>query len=206
MKNVLFILFFLSVLVYTTHAQTRFRPGLKAGIATSQVEGDTYGGFDKFGFDGGVTLNGKLSEKWRAQFEILFVQKGSKHIGDGSKGDYSFYLMRLNYVEVPLLLQYQLKKFTFEIGPGIGYLINAKEYDAVGEIYNPIPFYKTEVSASIGINYQIYKKLGITWRFTNSMLPIRKYASGASFWFNPGQRNNVLAFTLTYRFGDAEQP
>lgn len=197
----------ISVLIafsFASIAQSRFRAGLKAGISTSQVEGDTYGGFDKFGFDGGLTLNAGLNEKWKAQFEILFVQKGSKHIGDANKGDLSFYLMQLNYVEVPLLIQYQEKKFTFEAGPGFAYLINAKEYTEYGEVYNPIPFYSTEISASLGIHYEIYKNIGMTWRFTNSILPIRRYASGASFWFNPGQRNNVLAFTLTYTFGSAK--
>ncbi|CAN5320306.1 hypothetical protein BH10BAC1_BH10BAC1_03180 [soil metagenome] len=204
MKKIIFISIFFAF-VFATQAQNKFKAGIKAGISTSQVEGDTYGGFDKFGFDGGATLNAKLSEKWAAQFEILFVQKGSKHQGDANKGDLSFYLMQLNYVEVPLLLQYKQKKFTFEIGPGIGYLISAKEYDYYSQINNTIPFNSTEVSASIGINYQLYKNLGVNWRFTNSMLPIRAYASGASFWFNPGQRNNVLAFTLTYTFSNAEQ-
>lgn len=205
MNKRIYISVFLLFLAIASHAQTRFKAGLKAGIATSQVEGDTYGGFDKFGFDGGATLQAKVNEKWAAQFEILFVQKGSKHVGDANKGDLSFYLMELNYLEVPLLLQYKQKKFTFEIGPGVGYLISAKEFDFNGDIYNPIPFNHTEVSANLGINYQIYKNFGITWRFTNSILPIRKYASGASFWYNPGQRNNVLAFTLTYTFGNAEQ-
>lgn len=205
MKKLIFILFFLITGIYTTQAQSRFRAGLKAGIATSQVHGDTYTGFHKFGFDGGATLNAKINEKWKAQFEILFVQKGSKHIGDANKGDFSFYLMHLNYVEVPILFQYQHKKFVFEIGPGIGYLISSKEADNNGDVINGIPFYSTEVSGSIGINYMIYKNFGINWRFTNSISPIRKFASGASTVSNPGQRNNVLAFTLTYTFGNAEQ-
>lgn len=204
MKKLIFILLFFSTWVFTTQAQSRFRAGLKAGISTSQVHGDTYTGFHKFGFDGGATLNAKINEKWKAQFEILFIQKGSKHIGDANKGDFSFYFMHLNYVEVPILFQYQHKKFVFEIGPGIGYLISSKEADHNGDVINGIPFYTTEVSGSIGINYQIYKNLGINWRFTNSLSPIRKFASGASTFDKPGQRNNVLAFTLTYTFGNAE--
>lgn len=207
MKKNTFIFLFL-ITFFVAQAQNKFRAGLKAGLSTSQVEGDTYGGFNQYGFDGGATLNGKVNDKWSAQFEILFVQKGSKHVGDANKGDLSYYYMRLNYIEVPLLLQYKQKKFTFEIGPGFGYLISAKEYD--DPYGNPVsnvngPFISTEVSGNLGVNYQIYKNLGLTWRFTNSLLPIRKYASGASFWFNPGQRNNVLAFTLTYTFGNAEQ-
>jgi len=148
MKNfvpILFIFLFANIL----HAQNRFKVGLKVGISTSQVHGDTYEGFHKFGFDGGATLNAKINEKWKAQFEILFVQKGSKFIGDANKGDLRFYLMQLNYIEVPILFQYEHKKFVLEIGPGVGYLINSKEYDQNGEVINGIPFYPMEVSGSI---------------------------------------------------------
>jgi len=176
MKKFVFILILFTI-VFASRGQNQFRAGLKAGLSTSQVEGDTYGGFNQYGFDGGGSLNGKINDKWSAQFEILFVQKGSKHVGDAAKGDLSYYYMRLNYIEVPLLLQYKQKKFTFEIGPGIGYLISAKEFDdPYTQISNPVvPFYTTEVSGNLGINYQIYKNLGINWRYTNSLLPIRKY-------------------------------
>lgn len=204
MKKSTFIAFFLILTTYTIQAQGRFKPGLKAGISTSQVHGDTYEGFHKFGFDGGATLNAKINEKWKAQFEILFVQKGSRFVGDANKGDLRFYNLQLNYIEVPILLQYEHKKFVFEVGPGFGYLINSKEQDQNGEVINAIPFYTVEVSGSVGITFMIYKNLGINWRFTNSISPIRKFASGASTVGNPGQRNNVLAFTLTYSFGNAK--
>ena len=203
MKKSIFITLFFILTTYAIQAQSRFKAGLKAGISTSQVHGDTYEGFHKFGFDGGATLNAKISEKWKAQFEILFIQKGSKFIGDANKGDMRFYLMQLNYIEVPILFQYQHKKFVFEIGPGIGYLISSKEYDQYGEVINGIPFYSTEISGSVGISFLVYKNIGINWRFTNSITPIRNFASGASTVGNPGQRNNVLAFTLTYTFGNA---
>ncbi|MGZ6520163.1 MAG: hypothetical protein ACXVED_21530, partial [Bacteroidia bacterium] len=108
------------------------------------------------------------------------------------------------YIEAPLLVQYKQKKFTFEAGPGFGYLISGKEYDYYTEIQNALPFYKTEISANIGVSYTIYKNIGMSWRFTNSILPIRGYYSGASTWYNPGQRNNVITFTAIYKFKSAE--
>ncbi len=204
MKRILFIALSIACSTYQSSAQERFKAGLKVGVSTSQVEGDTYGGFDKAGFDGGASIHVKFNNKWSAQLEMLFVQKGSKHVGDANKGDYSYYLMQLNYIEVPLLIQYTQKKFTFEAGPGFAYLISGKEYDGVGLIVNALPFYKTEMNASIGINYKVYKNFGINWRFTNSLLPIRGFYSGASTWYNPGQRNNVISITATYTFGSAE--
>jgi hypothetical protein len=198
MKNILIIL--LLFFVVTGNAQQRFKAGVKAGLSTSQVEGDTYGGFDKAGFDGGIFIRGKINEKWTGQMEMIFIQKGSKHNSDPDNGDFSYYYLGLNYIEVPLLFQYHQKKFTFEVGPYFGYLISNKEYNEYGEVYKPLPFNSKEVGAGLGISYDLLKNLSINWRYSNSLLPIRDFQSGARRWNNPGQRNNVLAFTLNYRF------
>jgi hypothetical protein len=112
--------------------------------------------------------------------------------------------MRLNYIEVPLLFQYHQKKFTFDLGPGFGYLINAKEFNFYGEIPRTNPFNSYEINANLGLNYTIIQNLGISWRFSYSLLPIRNYNTGASYWFNQGQVNNQLSFTLTYKFNGAQ--
>ena len=189
---------------FEIEAQQRFKAGLKAGLSASQVAGDTYAGYDKAGFDGGAFVTGKLNEKWSAQFEIIYIQKGSRHNSNPDKGDMTFYLLQLNYIEVPLLFQYHQKKFTFEFGPSFGYLQKEREYNEYAELTGIRPFYKTETSYNIGISRTLYKNFSINWRFSNSFLAIRKHASGASTWYNPGQRNHVLAFTLTYLFGSGE--
>jgi hypothetical protein len=205
MKKVICILLFLAFGKALLNAQTRFRPGVKLGLSTTQVHGDTYAGFHKTGPAGGLLLNAKLSEKWYGQFEMLYIQKGSRHNANPEAGDYVFYLMKLNYIEVPVLFQYKLKKFVFELGPGFGYLINAREFDYYGEISNAPPFRKYEISASVGINYVFLKRLTINWRYTNSLLPIRTFSnSSVATVYNPGQRSNVMAFTLNYIFGETD--
>lgn len=201
MKKVVFIFIAVLGLVFNSVAQDRFRVGLKAGLSTSQVEGDSYGGFHKAGAAGGIFVNAKFREKWTAQMEMIFIQKGSKHVGDPENGDGTYYYMGLNYIEVPVLFQYHQKKFTFEIGPGFGYLISSSEYNQDGQLYNPLPFHSTEISGSIGVSFELFKNTFINWRYSNSLIPIRGYRSGQSRWYNPGQRNNVLAFTLMYQFG-----
>ncbi len=182
-------------------AQERFTAGIKAGLSTSQVDGDTYSGFNKIGFDGGAFVTGKLNEKWTGQFEIIFIQKGSKHNANAEIADYNFYLLQLSYIEVPVLLQYHHKKYAFELGPGFGYLINEKEYFNGQDISGISPFNKKEINFNLGINYIISKKLGIDCRYSYSITPIREHSLKAKTWYNPGQMNDVLAFTLTYKFG-----
>ena len=199
-----FILIICILFSFELFSQDKFKAGIKAGLAASQVAGDTYSGFNKAGLTAGGSVRTKLSENWSFQFEILYIQKGSKHNGNPDVGDYTFYLMKLNYVEVPLLFQYQNKKFSFKTGPGVGYLTSYKEYDTFGEITGLRPFNTTEVSINVGISYNLFKNLEVDWRYTNSLNAIRKHSSGASYWWNPGQQNNVLAFTISYWFGKTE--
>ncbi len=201
MKLYRFILFAFIFFSLSLSAQQRFVAGLKAGVSTSQVAGDTYSGYNKAGFAGGASVTGNFSEKWTGQFEIMYIQKGSQHNGNPDKGDYNYYFLKLNYIEVPLLLQYHQGKFTYEAGPGIGFLIGEQEFFNFQDLTGLNPFNKTELAVNLGINYTIYKNLGISWRFSHSLTAIRPHASGASRWYNPGQMNNLLAFTLTYRFG-----
>src|SRR5689334_21238513 len=78
-----------------------FHAGLLAGISTSQVDGDNLAGYHKVGIKGGVFVNRQLSEKFALQLEIEFLQKGSRKPVDTIEN--TFFLMRLNYIDVPLL-------------------------------------------------------------------------------------------------------
>ena len=61
MKKIIFLFVFLFAFAFFSEAQNRFNAGVKVGISTSQVEGDTYGGFNKAGIDGGITITAKLN-------------------------------------------------------------------------------------------------------------------------------------------------
>ncbi|MGB3948866.1 MAG: porin family protein [Bacteroidia bacterium] len=201
MKNYkIIVILILVILSNKLWSQKRFIPGLKAGVSTSQVAGDNYSGYNKAGFIGGGTLTAQFSEKYAGHFEIMYIQKGSQHNGNQEKGDYNFYFLELDYIEVPLLFQFHQRKFTYEVGPAIAFLIGEEEFFNFFNLTGANPFNKNEISINAGLNYSIYKGLGINWRFSHSITPIRAHASGATRWYNPGQMNNVLTFTLTYKF------
>ncbi len=195
------ILLFLLLYAATACAQQRFVPGLKLGISTSQVRGDSYTGFHKAGVVGGATLTTNFNKTWSAQFEMIYVQKGSKQVYNSGTADTGFfYYLGLNYLEVPVFVQYHLHKFTFELGPSFGYLIDETEYYNTQDLTGMRPFKKTETSLSVGVSFTLFKKLGVNWRYTNSLLSIRDFAATGGTWDTEGQRNNVLAFSLTYQF------
>jgi Outer membrane protein beta-barrel domain len=203
MKKQLLLLFLLPITCVSL-AQNRFVAGVKAGLSASQVSGDNLSGFKKAGLVGGLQVTGIFNQKWSAQLEMLYIQKGSKAVGNPAQGDFTFYLLKLDYVEVPVLLQYHQKKFTFEAGPSFGYLVREKEYDAFQEITGIRPFNKPEIGINAGVSYLIFKTIGMNWRYSNSISAIRNYPSGASRWYNLGQQNTVMSFTLTYKFNYAK--
>lgn len=186
------------------YAQQYFNWGLKEGMNTSQVSGDSYYGFNKFGFVGGAYFKVRLKGDWTIGAEVIFTQKGSRHNSNYAKGDFKSYFLELNYVEVPVLFQYHIQGFSFEFGPGCSFLAQTREYITVNgaDADGTIPFNKEEINFNIGANYTFSSHFGFNFRFTNSVVPIRQSQSVTGNGFIHGQRNTVLALCLTYEFGD----
>lgn len=200
MRRIAFLLLFIS---FNSTAQQYFKLGLKEGLTTSQVSGDTYSGFDKFGFCGGSYIKFKIKKDWTGGFEILFTQKGSRHRSDYAKGDFESYFLQLSYIEVPVLVQYNLIGANFEIGPSIGFLVKTKEIITIGgmEYFGTRPFKQTEFNMNIGANYTFSSRFGFGLRYTNSFIAIRKDPSKTNKWYQNAQLNSVITACLTYEFG-----
>ena len=65
--------------VFSNIKGQEFGGGVSLGASTSQVAGDRLGGFNKIGLLAGVFTNIKIKEKLAFQFEIIFIQKGSRN-------------------------------------------------------------------------------------------------------------------------------
>src|SRR2546429_328651 len=132
--------FFLAVIHYSlfiipfmTTAQ-KFNAGVLAGFVASQVDGDHLSGYDKPGVKAGGYVNRKISDKINLQFEMEFIQKGSRRPLDIINN--IFYLLRLNYVEAPLMISYIITpKWSIEGGASVAVLISSHEEDETGIPY-----------------------------------------------------------------------
>lgn len=210
MKSFLTILLFYALLTAPAKAQ-RFRGGVMAGISTTQIEGDGYGGFNKAGLQLGGYVNTDISEKLIGQFEIIYINKGSK---DPANQKTTYYIIRLNYIEIPLLLRYKFKKFIFEGGLSYGRLVKEEQEDEQGIILHPgqgrgIGIYKkAELAYQLGATYAISDKLFVCWRNSASILPIADEMQFSYNWFRfvGGSFNVVVAFSLRYQFIKDVQP
>ena len=197
MKNKFAILIFCGFLALSIQAQN-FGGGIILGLSTSQVSGDNLGGFNKAGILAGGFIDLQLSTTLKGQMEMTFIQKGSNNanMNKNSISDIS-----LSYVEIPLLLKYQ-QSSTIAIEGGIetAFLISSSDNDIYGQISanSTRKFNTTDISIFIGLDYFINPRLILNSRISNSILPIRAHASGATFQLNKGQYNSVLSFALHY--------
>ena len=178
-----------------------FKGGVMAGIVASQVAGDSYSGFNKAGVFGGGYIYWMFTQHSALQFEIDFVQKGSRHNPDAENDDFESYILRVNYIEAPLLYRFfYSKKLSFEIGPSVGFLMSHfEERD-----YNPVadnPFKETVLSGIIGLNYAITENIKVDFRTSNSISSIRKNNFGVKrFTTKWGQFNDALILSVHYQF------
>ena len=78
----------------------RFDGGILAGFNATQVEGDTYKGYNKPGIAAGVYVQTDLAPAIFAAMEIKYSQKGARK--KSTQKDPEIYIMRLNYIEMPV--------------------------------------------------------------------------------------------------------
>lgn len=174
-----------------------FNAGLYGGMVMSQLDGDTYSGYNKLGFTGGAYVNRFVTKKLGYQLGLRYINKGSKHV-DSELGEY--YKSVLRYVEMPFTVRYFIRKnMDLEGGLSLGYLVNSLEDTDGNGLQDPIPpFNKFELSALAGINYHWTEKFSIGAFFNYSVSPARPYSSGYSAPMDRGQYNNVIGLVFCY--------
>lgn len=183
-------------------SQIIFNGGIMGGLVGSQVAGDTYSGFDKLGFSVGVFANAELSNNSLIQMELSFIQKGSRFNPEPEKGLFDEYIMRLNYIELPVLYQYLfLKKFKAEFGIGCDFLLShfeEKNHQSVADN----PFREMNMNVIFGLYYSIDEKFTINFRTNNSIIGIRKNTQGVPRFGSYGQYSDALILSIYYRIND----
>ena len=202
----IWVVIILSLLAATSaHSQDterRFHAGLKAGVNTSQMTGDGYSGFYKFSPVLGVFGNSRMSDKLKVQYEILYQSKGSHDPARPDEGKYNEYKIRLDYVEVPIMFQYQLKKVEIEAGPGLAFLVNSKEWDQNGvRQISSFNWRTIELDAMLGVNYYfIPEKFYANLRTHHSITSVISSTAVTPYGTFGGAWNIVIALTVNYQF------
>lgn len=197
MKNKITVLSLFLLAGFVSFAQD-FNGGILGGIAASEVSGDRLSGPNKAGIYAGVFVNRYFSPRSSIQMELNYIQKGSRENPDSSN-NYQSYLLRLNYIEMPLHYRYDFaERAMFEVGLSLGVLVHSyEEANGSTDVSGP-DFYTTDFCFNFGFFYSLTEALQINVRYSNSILPIRPHSSGQTYRGNKGQYNEVLSFVLYY--------
>lgn len=198
MRQALLIAF---LFLFNSVSAQRFEAGITVGAVASQLSGDQAAGYDKPGFEAGGFVSTALSEKIHAGFQIAYIQKGSRKTSNPDIGDYTFYRSRLNYIQVPFVLEYLFsKKISFDGFTGIAVLLSQEEEDQYGKIYNRKEFSKWEWTAGLSFNYMLFENFQLILGMENSVLPVRKNDGSEIYRLDRDQFNSLLRFAIRYQF------
>jgi hypothetical protein len=196
-RTSIFLLVLLITLTTNVFSQ-EFNAGIYGGIVASQLDGDTYVGYDKAGLITGAYVNRHFKKQWAWQMGLRYIQKGSSRVSS-KLGIY--YKSQMHYMEIPLTIRYHyFKKVDLEAGLSLGYLIKAMEdKDSYGFVEADPSFNKFELASVFGVNYHFNDKIAFGAHLSYSITAVRPYSSGYEVFMDKGQHNNILYFTMAYK-------
>lgn len=124
--------------------------GIKAGLNVYNINNDNNVSYDsKTGLNAGLIGHIHLSRYMALQPELVFSAQGAKYTVAGTTTT-----LQLNYVNVPLLLQYMFDNgFRLQVGPQLGFLASAKS--KTGNVSTNIKnnLKSVEIGLGAGIGY-----------------------------------------------------
>lgn len=205
MMRLFLTLLFIPFSIIAQRASNVFTLGVKSGMVFTEAVGAKVNTYQKKSYVGGLTFRLKLAKKWTGEIQAIFIEKGSKNKGSPEKGYIDNYILRLQYVEFPVLFQFHQKGWTYFFGPGFGYLVQAREffYDGRmgnGNLESDNPVTESELSFNIGISHSLGRYWELNLQYTNSVLPVRGVDYVKPAWYKKGMLNSVLAISLTRNF------
>ncbi len=189
----------LLVLSLSIHGQ-KVNAGFFGGITASQVDGDSYVGFNKLGLTAGAFVNRHIEYNIYWQVEVKYVTRGAYKGPDTN--DQTLYRSTYHYVEFPLSVNYLYdKKIQVEAGTSPEVLIKTRFSDQDG-IIDPSNYPDNRrfgLSIFGGIVYWLNASTGVGIRYTYSAIPFRDPQE----WNHPRYRgyfHNVICLTAAYKF------
>jgi hypothetical protein len=202
MKQIILLSASILILSFSSLAQS-FNGGINAALAISQIAGDGMSGYNKAGIQAGFFVNYKLKPDIALQMELAYIQKGSAQSENPDDPESFQFLRRLNYIELPLLIQYYLKPLILEVGISTDFLAGSLEEIDYQFNEQPDVWRKTTFNTVFSVKYMISENLMASIRTTNSINSIRKNTVPLNvrrYTKTFGEYNDVLSFGLSYQF------
>lgn len=188
---------------------------LIGGVNFTQVDGDEVYGFHRQGVNAGVGAIVPFTPKWSLTLETLFTQKGAYQgpqynvvrNGETLTGEYD---LRMNYVEVPVLIHYTDKE-VISAGAGLSYgrLVGITEKEH-GRLVTGTTVssgtYATDNLEIIGdLKLPLYQNFKINLRYSYSLASLRTrdfYNLNGVYVKTRQQFHNLFSIRLLWIFNE----
>lgn len=205
MIRLVFLTFYLLCLS-SVKAQS-FEGGILVGFTASQVDGDSYSGYDKLGFQGGVYISREMLPNIAALFEIKYTSRGARN--PASEDNTGSYRLSLHYIDLPLIAAFKVKNYgSADIGLVPGYMFAAAGEDDAGRLPKDylVDFHKFDLGLLLGLSIRLTQKTNVRLRYSYSVFSIRDIESAGAYysWFGKifghsrGDFNNYLTMGVSY--------
>ncbi|MEP1489037.1 MAG: porin family protein [Algibacter sp.] len=172
-------------------AQNKMTLGMKIGGNFTGFHTGSSTFSSEFGINLGGIAEYTISNKFNLQAELLFNQKaGSFTIKDNSNVFLGNVISKIGYIDIPVLAKIYLgNKFSFEIGPQIGFKISEETEFNRNDLR---PEIKTLDTAIVG---------GFGYQLEQGMFLQARYGYGlAEIFENENYKNSVISLSLGYKF------
>lgn len=191
----------------TAQAQ-HFEGKIVLGLNASQIDGDGLSGFNKAGALFGVAAAFPFNEKFSIEPQLLFSQKGSKSSNDELDKGYPYIIFRTSYLELPVLLNYQVSnspELHLQGGLSFNYLLSASVDNGtnLGFVDAQDSFNQLDLCGQLGFEYRIASRWGLHVRHSYSLKNMNKnwlyiFPSNPNANIRSNAYNNTLSFSLRY--------
>ncbi|WP_116127392.1 outer membrane beta-barrel protein [Lewinella sp. IMCC34183] len=190
-------LLLLSFLLAVSLSAQTFRASILGGVNLSQVDGDDLLGFYQPGVNAGLRVVALLGDRWRVGPELLYSQQGA-HRNRNSINVSDFRDIRLNTVELPLMVYYKDWRLAAEAGVSYQRLIGYTITDAAGnDITTSFPLKNDHAAANLGVTLFLTPRLGVNFRWSKQFTDLQQAEA-------PRLRGRTLSLRAVYTLGAGE--
>lgn len=179
-----------------------FSGGILGGFSATQVHGDATAGFNKLGLDAGVFLDVRdPGAYWGVRIEMRYIQKGSRKPHNPDAGDFTTWTRKLDYVELPVMLDVNLGRY--QVGAGLygGWLLRAEKIDSGVSFDVRNEFRSWDIGGLWYGRTHISDHAFVQMRMSGSILSIRDTDGVVGGLFRQRMRNIVAQLGLGWDFG-----